>query len=210
MTRGVRFAVNQHSRYKDLESLDTCDPIWGRFFTVAPLVLVGTLEEDGSADFAPKHMAFPLGWSNHFGFVCTPRHGTYRNAQRTGAFTVSYPRPTSLVMTSLTAAPRCDNAKPILKVTDTFPALHVKGQLVSSGYLFLECEVTKIVDGFDVNSLVAGSVVAAYADPSALRRTDRDDAEILLDVPQIAYLYPGRFAVISKTEAFPFPAGMRL
>jgi hypothetical protein len=28
-------------------------------------------------------------------------------------------------------------------------------------------------------------------------------------VPQLAYLYPGRFAVIDATQAFPFPAGMR-
>jgi hypothetical protein len=44
-------------------------PIWDAFFTVAPLVLVGTREDDGSHDLAPKHMALPLGWQNHFGFV---------------------------------------------------------------------------------------------------------------------------------------------
>jgi hypothetical protein len=112
-------------------------------------------------------------------------------------------------MTSLTAAPRCDDEKPILNVTDTFPAQRVVGEFMSSGYLFLECELVQIVDGFDVNSLIAGRVVAAYAQPEALRRIDRDDAEILLDVPQLAYLYPGRFAVIDETEAFPFPAGMQ-
>ena len=35
-------------------------PIWERFYTVAPLVLVGTLEPDGSHDLAPKHMAMQL------------------------------------------------------------------------------------------------------------------------------------------------------
>jgi flavin reductase (DIM6/NTAB) family NADH-FMN oxidoreductase RutF len=154
-------------------------------------------------------MAFPLGWANYFGFVCTPRHSTYGNAKRTGSFTVTYPKPADLVMTSLTAAPRCDDEKPILNVTDTFPAQRVVGEFMSSGYLFLECELVQIVDGFDVNSLIAGRVVAAYAQPEALRRIDRDDAEILLDVPQLAYLYPGRFAVIDETEAFPFPAGMQ-
>ena len=72
-------------------------PIWDAFFTVAPLVLVGTREEDGSHDLAPKHMAMPLGWQNHFGFVCHPSHATQRNAERTGAFTVSFPRPASVV-----------------------------------------------------------------------------------------------------------------
>ena len=50
-------------------------PIWSRFFTVAPLVLVGTREGDGH-DLAPKHMAMPLGWDNYFCFVCSPDHAT--------------------------------------------------------------------------------------------------------------------------------------
>ena len=36
-------------------------PVWDRVFTVNPLVLVGTKEEDGGYDLAPKHMAFPIG-----------------------------------------------------------------------------------------------------------------------------------------------------
>ena len=46
-------------------------PIWERFLTVAPLVIVGTTEPGGSMDFAPKHMAMPMGWTNLYGFVCT-------------------------------------------------------------------------------------------------------------------------------------------
>jgi flavin reductase (DIM6/NTAB) family NADH-FMN oxidoreductase RutF len=201
--------VNNQDHFASLETLDVTSPIWERIFTVAPLVLVGTVEADGSPDFAPKHMAFPLGWENYFGFVCTPRHATYGNAVRSGVFTVTYPRPADIVMTSLSAAPRCDDAKPILSLADAFPARQVEGYLLGSGYLFLECELLQVVDGFGVNSLIAGRVVAAHAHPDALRRADRDDAEILLDVPQIAYLYPGRFAVIDRTEAFPFPTGMQ-
>ena len=74
--------------------LPLADPIWEGVFTVAPLVLVGTREEDGRHDLAPKHMAMPLGWQNHFGFVCHPSHATQRNAERTGVFTVSFPVPT--------------------------------------------------------------------------------------------------------------------
>ena len=68
-------------------------PVWERVFTSNPLVLVGTKERDGGYDLAPKHIAFPMGWENYFGFVCTPRHGTYHNARREGVFTVTYPRP---------------------------------------------------------------------------------------------------------------------
>jgi len=201
--------VSDQDHFASLETLDVTSPIWERIFTVAPLVLVGTVEADGSPDFAPKHMAFPLGWENYFGFVCTPRHATYGNAIRSGVFTVTYPRPADIVMTSLSAAPRCDDTKPILSLADAFPARQVEGYLLGSGYLFLECQLQQVVDGFGANSLIAGRIVAAHAHPDALRRADRDDAEILLDVPQIAYLYPGRFAVIDRTEAFPFPTGMQ-
>jgi flavin reductase (DIM6/NTAB) family NADH-FMN oxidoreductase RutF len=195
--------------YPELEALDVEQGLWERFFTVAPLVVIGTVDESGTSDLAPKHMAFPLGWQNFFGFVCTPSHSTYSNIERTRSFTVSYPRHDDIVETSLMAAPRCEDSKPIMDLLDTFPAQRVQGVFVKNGYLFLECELVDIYDGFGVNSLIAGKIVAAYADPAALRHDDRDDAEVLLNVPQLAYLYPGRFAVIKETQAFPFPAGMR-
>ncbi|MCL7971066.1 MAG: flavin reductase, partial [marine benthic group bacterium] len=67
-----------------LVKLDLDKPIWDRFFWVSPLSVVGTLEEDGTPNLAPKHMATPMGWQNYFGFVCTPRHSTYRNIERDG------------------------------------------------------------------------------------------------------------------------------
>ena len=70
-----------------------------------PLVIVGTVEPDGGPDLAPKHMAGPVSWDNLFGFICCDRHATYRNAVRTGAFTVSCPTPDQIVATSLTSAP---------------------------------------------------------------------------------------------------------
>ena len=88
-----------------LVSLDLKWPIWERFFTVAPLLIIGSRDETGAFDLAPKHMATPLGWQNYFGFVCTPRHRTYQNIRREGVFTVSFPRPSQVVLTSLSAAP---------------------------------------------------------------------------------------------------------
>jgi hypothetical protein len=43
----------------DLVALDTARPVWDRFFTVAPLVVIGTREPDGGYDLAPKHMVTP-------------------------------------------------------------------------------------------------------------------------------------------------------
>ena len=195
--------------YADLESIDLEQSIWERIYTVAPLVLVGTRDPDGKPDLAPKHMAFPLGWGNYFAFVCAPSHGTYGNIARTHEFTVSYPRPTDILNASLTAAPRCDDTKPAVGALETFAAQQVDSVFVAHSYCYLECRHLQTIDGFGANSLIIGQIVAAHVDRAALRSTDRDDADLLMNAPLLAYLYPGRFAVIDKTQAFPFPSGMQ-
>lgn len=180
-------------------------PIWERFFAVAPLVVVATREEDGRNDLAPKHLAMPLSWQDHFGFVCTPAHATYRNAKREGWFTVSFARHDQVLLTSLAAAPRDDQgSKPALDVVPTVPARKVPGVLLREAYLQLECELERIVDDFAENSLVCGRIVAAQVDPRALRGEAREDPEVLADCPPMVYLHPGRFAPPGESLAFPY------
>ena len=115
-------------------------------------------------------MATPLSWENHFGFVCTPSHGTYQNIKREKVFTVSFPNPDQVLLTSLSAAPRCDDdSKPSLQALPTIPATAVEGVLLKDSYLFLECELDRIIDGFGKNSLIAGRIVAAQVAETALR-----------------------------------------
>ncbi len=191
-----------------LTKLSTERPIWDRVFSVAPLVIVGSKEESGSFNLAPKHLAMPLGWDNFYCFVCSPRHTTYHNIRRSNEFTVSFPRPSEVLVASLAAAPRCeDQTKPSLLVLPTFPASEVDGVLVEGAYLFLECTLHSITDGFGANSLIIGKVVAASAHEDALRDQDRDEADQLYAFPLLAYLSPGRMAEIRQTTAFPFPAG---
>ena len=193
-----------------LVTLPLDEPVWDRFFSVFPLVLVGTREEDGGHDLAPKHLAMPLSWRNWFGFVCTPRHRTYQNAVRTGAFTVSYPRPEQVVITSLAAAPRCgEHDKPTLLALPVFPAQVVDGVLVEGCYLHLECRLDRTLDDLDGNSLLVGKVVAVHVHANALRSEDREDNELVHDDPLFAYLFPGRFAVIDHSQGFPMPAGFK-
>lgn len=181
--------------------------LWERFFMVAPLVIVGTLEGDGH-DLAPKHMAMPIGWEGHYGFVCTPRHATYRNAERTGAFTVSFPYPEQILDVSLSASPRDDaKAKLALTALATVPARVVDGVLVADSMAQLECELDRIVDGFGDGALIVGRVVAAHVDEPALRRNDRDDADLIHEAPLLAYLHPGRHASIDRSFSLPYPVG---
>ena len=199
-------ALPEHVR-----SLPLDEPVWERFFTVFPLVLVGTREEDGGHDLAPKHLAMPLSWGNWFGFVCTPRHRTYQNAVRTGAFTVSYPRPEQVVVTSLAAAPRCGEQqdKPALLALPVFPAQVVDGVLVAGCHLYLECWLDRTVDDLDGNSLLIGRIAAVHVHDRAVRGDDREDNELVHDNPLFAYLYPGRFAVVDHSQGFPMPAGFK-
>lgn len=196
---------------EELVSLELSLPIWSRFFSVAPLIVVGTKEADGNYDLAPKHMAMPLGWENYFGFVCSPSHRTYQNIRREQAFTVSFPRPEQVILTSLGAAPRCkeDDSKPALAVLPTFPASVIDSIFLQDAYLFLECKLDRIIDGFGENSLIAGQIVAAYVQQQALRVSDQDDRDLLLQAPLLAYLPPGRYAKIERSFSFPFHRGFQ-
>ena len=177
---------------------------------VAPLTIVGTREPDGRFDLAPKHLAMPLSWHDHYGFVCTPSHATYANARREGCFTVSFPRPDQILITSLAAAPRCeDDQKHALSAIPTIAASAVDGVLVEDAYLHLECELDRIVDGFAENSLIVGRIVAAAAASDTVRDADIDAQEMIAHSPLLAYLHPGRFATITETRAFPYHVGFR-
>ena len=124
---------------EDLVEISTETPIWERFFTVAPLVLVATKEGDRH-NIAPKHLAMPIGWENYFGFVCSPSHATYRNLEAHPEFTVSFPGVDRILHATLAAgARRDDRSKPTLAAVPVFPARKVDGVLVEGCALYLEC-----------------------------------------------------------------------
>jgi flavin reductase (DIM6/NTAB) family NADH-FMN oxidoreductase RutF len=200
--------VRRESRH--LVELETSRPVWDRFFTVAPLVLIGTRDPDGNVDLAPKHMVTPMGWQNYFGFVCSPSHTTCSNIQQRGEFTVSYPKPSQILYSGLAASPReNDGQKPILDFFETFPARNVEGDFIDDAYVYFECRHFKTIDGFGENCLITGEIVAAYAEPDVVRSSELDDQELLLDAPLLTYLAPGRFAEVDRSNAFPFPARMK-
>lgn len=202
--------MNESSMPGNVVAVDTTVPVWEQFFTVAPLVLIGTRDANGALDLAPKHMVTPMGWQNYFGFVCTPRHGTCSNIQRTGEFTVSYPKPSQVLISSLAASPRAaEGSKPVISYFNTFPATQVDAGFIEDGYLYFECRHFKTVEGFGENCLITGEIVAAFADDDYMRHAEADDQETIHESPLFAYLAPGRFAAIDRSNAFPFPEAMK-
>ncbi len=194
----------------DILELDLEHPIWGRIFSIAPLVVIGTRDENGSYDLAPKHLAMPLGWSGHFGFVCTPAHATYHNSKREQFFTVSYPNPSGIVVASLTASPRCaDSRKPVLAALPQRRATLYDAVFVADSYLFLECELDHIVDGFGDHALIVGVIKRAEAREESIRRMDRDDGNLIRRNPLLTFIAPNRYARTEESHLFPFPEGIR-
>lgn len=200
---------------KDFVSLDPKEPFWERVYMVSPLVVIGTRDAgEDTYNLAPKHMAMPMGWKDFFGFVCTPRHKTYHNAVQTGVFTVSYPKPSQVVLASLTASPRADKKdglkqKPIIDKIPRVGAETIDGIFLADAYLLLECELDRKDDDLGENSLLIGKVRAFHVQESALRVSEEETGEKILENPLLAYLPPDKYATIDETNAFPFPKGFK-
>lgn len=186
--------------------LDTNFALWDRVFLVAPLVLIGTRDQQGEPNLAPKHMAGPVSWDNFFGFVCATSHSTWKNATRSGSFAVSYPRPDQVLQTALAASPcQAENAKVDILNRLSLVAAPIHGDpLLADAQFHLECELQQQVE-IGANILLIGKVVAAAAHPKALRHSDADEHEQIHQCPLLAYLPPGRYAVVEESQAFPFP-----
>lgn len=190
--------------------LDTSSPIWGHFFTVSPLVVIGTLNLLQLPNLAPKHMAGPLSWENYFGFVCAPSHQTLKNLENLPAFSVSYPRPDQLLLAALAASPR-DGECSKNELMDQLP-IQLAGPhqlpVLKDSYLQLHCRLTQEVE-IGPNVLVIGQIEQAWVHAEARRCSDEDDQDRIRQSPLLAYLNPGRYAILEESQAFPFPDHFR-
>lgn len=189
--------------------LDLDGPLLDRVFTVAPLVVVGTVEQDGAIDLAPKHMTTPVG-PRHVAFVCTPSHATLRNARRTASFTMSWLPADAVLAASLAAAPRAaDDSKPSLAAVPTRPATVVAGAVLRDAPLSVECRLDRVADATGRWRMVIGEIVHAEAAPEALLAADEDPHDVLARVPVLAYLQPDHVATIDRADRFPYHTGFR-
>ncbi|MEG3659953.1 flavin reductase [Arenibacter palladensis] len=191
--------------------ISTNRPIWDHFFTVAPLIIVGTKEGDGY-DMAPKHMATPLGPSNYFGFLCTPNHSTYHNVKETKEFSISFPIPDQVLLASLGASPRNPDLEKSVQIIGSLPTVNtttIDALFIKDSYLYMECQLFKIIDGFDDHSFITGKIKTAFVHKDYLRVSEMDEQQQINEFPLLAYLPPGRFASIDQTYNFPFPKGFK-
>jgi len=188
-------------------SLNVKENLWDHFYTVAPLVVIGS-KENKEYDLSPKHMVTPIGFSNYLGFVCTPRHRTYHNIKKEKKFTVSFVRPSQILLTSLAAIPRCEDnhySKEIVKKIPTITTTKKDNIFIADSYVLLECTLYKIIDGFDDYSIITGEIDAAYVHKDYKIFSEVDQQKNIYDNPLLAYVAQGRFASIKETFSFPYP-----
>jgi flavin reductase (DIM6/NTAB) family NADH-FMN oxidoreductase RutF len=171
------------------------------------LVVIGSKENEGY-DLSPKHMVTPIGFSNYIGFVCTPRHRTYHNIKKEKMFTISFVKPSQVLLTSLAAIPRCEEnnyTKEIVKEIPTITTTKKDCIFISDSYLLLECTLYKIIDGFDDYSIITGQIDAAFVHKDHKIFSEVDQQKRIYDNPLLAYIAQGRFASIKETFSFPYP-----
>ena len=193
--------------FKDFISLNVKESIWEHFYTVAPLVVIGSKEEQGF-DLAPKHMATPLGFSDFFGFVCTPRNNTYHNIKKHLRFSVSFVKPDQILLSSLAAMPRCAVKDFPQEITNQIPTITLNNEasiFVKDSYVMLDCSLHKIIDGFDDYSLITGKIEQAMVHKNYKIVSDEGHQKQIYDHPLLAYIAQGRFASIKETLSYPYP-----
>ncbi len=195
------------NNFDDFVSLNVEENIWDHFYTVAPLVVIGTKENE-MYDLSPKHMVTPIGFSNYFGFVCTPRHRTYHNIKKEKNFTVSFIRPSQILLSSLSAMPRCEDnhfSKEIVEKIPTIPTSKKDNIFIRDSYVLFECTLYKIIDGFDDYSIITGRIDAAFVHKDYKIFSEVDQQEHIYDNPLLAYIAQGRFATVKETLSYPYP-----
>lgn len=199
--------MQEKDPFKDFISLDVKESIWEHFYTVAPLVVIGTKEDQGF-DLAPKHMATPLGFSDFFGFVCTPRHNTYHNIKKCDRFSVSFVKPDQILLSSLAAMPRCAVKDFPKEITDQIPTVTShdgEAIFLRDSYVMLDCSTYNIIDGFDDYSLITGRINKAQVHKHYKIISDEGHQKQIYDHPLLAYIAQGRFATIKETLSYPYP-----
>jgi flavin reductase (DIM6/NTAB) family NADH-FMN oxidoreductase RutF len=91
----------------------------------------------------------------------------------------------------------------------TFECNSIDALFLKDAYLFFECELYQIVDGFDDYSIITGKILNAFVDKHYMKVSEKDNQEQIIESPLLAYIANGRFAKIKKTFNFPFPKGFK-
>ena len=142
---------------EDLVEISTEAPIWERFFTVAPLVLVATKR---AATTTSRRSISPCRSAGRTTSASSAARRTrrHRNLEAHPEFTVSFPRGRPDRQSSLLAAGSRldDRSKPTLAPFRSSRPARWTACSSRAAALYLECALERVIDGFGENSLIVG------------------------------------------------------
>jgi flavin reductase (DIM6/NTAB) family NADH-FMN oxidoreductase RutF len=156
------------------------------------VVLVTTLNEDGTSNLAPKSWVSMMAFRPALlALGCNSSHWTARNALRTGEFVVNVPG-AELAAAAWRAA-ELPHPRQVEDVGLTSrPAARVAPPLIEECKAHLECRVARHV-AFDNEVVIFGEILDAALDRAAL---DRDDPYSYLEL--LVFLEGGMFGVVDS------------
>jgi len=190
-------------------AFDPSRSVSSQYAHVSPVILVTTVNADGSLNVAPKTQNMLVGKEGRiFMFVCTPNHHTYQNIERTGEFVVNYPTPELVENVAASASVFEDGADEVADsgLTAT-PSLKVKPPRIKECPVHLECELAEIRE-YGPYGFVVGKVVAASGNEEIVLAANMDTAEFskrLAQNPLLAYVYPNHFTSVNECRKFVYP-----
>jgi flavin reductase (DIM6/NTAB) family NADH-FMN oxidoreductase RutF len=178
------------------------------------IVLVTTLNEDGTSNLAPKSWVSMMAFRpSLLALGCNRSHWTSRNALRTGEFVVNVPG--ADLAAAVWRAAELPHPRRVEDVGLTpRPAGSVAPPLVEECKAHLECRVVRHL-AFGDELVIFGEILAAVLDRAALERRDPYSYLELL-----VFLEGGTFGVVDAAQQVTFarrgvpgrlssPAGMR-
>ena len=143
-----------------------------RNFVVRPIVLVITVNREGTPNAAVKTNFMTVSSMKHYAFSCSPEHHTYQNIMENGEFVVNVPTEdivTQVLKAAITTEKLCPvGVNEIENAGLTpIPSEKVKPPKIKECVAHYEC----LLDWFKDN-IIVGKVVAASVDNTLMDGTD--------------------------------------
>ena len=143
-----------------------------RNFVICPIVLITTVNREGTPNAAVKTNFMTVSSMKHYAFSCSPEHHTYQNIMENGEFVVNVPTEdivTQVLKAAITTEKLCPvGVNEIENAGLTpIPSEKVKPPRIKECIAHYEC----LLDWFKDN-IIVGKVVAASVDNTLMDGTD--------------------------------------
>ncbi len=168
-----------------------------RNFIVRPVVLITTVNKEGTPNAAVKTNFMTVSSMTSYAFYCSPKHHTYQNVMETREFVINIP--TEDIITKVLKAARITEKPCSAGLNEIeragltpIPSEKVRPPRVKECVAHYEC----LLDWYKGN-LIVGKVVAASVDKSLMDKTDNKKFIVIGAGKTDSY------GVVSETKKWP-------